>query len=295
MEMPSAIAVARFHSVVDGSAVFWQKIAGGFTAAEHWRVTFADGSTCFVKIAVGRQTSAWLRAEYLVYSQLEADFMPRLIAWSDQGGPPILVLEDLSDGYWPPPWQDGQVDAVLHMLSHVRATRLPLPRIASDSSDEGSGAWEQVAKDPLPFLSVGVCSSDWLNESMPALLAASKAAPVEGEELVHMDVRSDNICFVHNRGVLVDWNWAARGNGLLDIAFWAPSLEAEGGPAPEELLPNAAAWAAFVSGYIAARAGVTPLRDAVRVREVNLKQLRTSLAWAVRALDLPPLDGRLTD
>jgi hypothetical protein len=291
MDTPSAIAAARLQSVVASRPVEWRRVTGGYTAAEHWRVSLSDGSTCFVKIAVGRQTTAWLRAEYQVYSQLEADFMPRLLGWNDQGGPPLLVLEDLSEGYWPPPWEAGQVEAVLRMLSHVHATRLPLPKIAAASAD-GPDAWDQVAKDPMPLLSVGVCSSDWLEKSMPSLVAAAKEAPVEGDDLVHLDVRSDNICFLHGRGVLVDWNWAARGNGLLDLAFWAPSLQAEGGPAPEELLPNAAAWAAFVSGYIAARAGVTPLRDATRVREVNLKQLRTALAWAVRALHLPPLDGR---
>ena len=83
--------------------------------------------------------------------------------------------------------------------------------------------------------------------------------------------------------------------GSLDLAFWAPSLHAEGGPPPESLLPDAPAWAAFVSGYIASRAGVTPLRDAARVKAVQLRQLRTALPWAVRALSLPPLDGRLSD
>ena len=37
--------------------------------------------------------------------------------------------------------------------------------------------------------------------------------------------------------MLVDWNNACVGNALLDTASWLPSLEAEGGPAPEDILP----------------------------------------------------------
>ena len=295
MDSPSAITAARLQSFFGAiPVVFWQRVESGFTQAERWVVQFADGSSRFVKIAGGGRTAAWLRAEYQVYSQLDAAFMPRLLGWNDEGRAPFLILEDLSKGYWPPPWQPGQVEAVLKTLSFVHATSLPLPPAAVRIADNG-GAWDQVAKDPLPFLSVGACSRAWLDAALPTLLAASKEASLEGDDLVHLDIRSDNVCFIGTRTVFVDWNWTARGNGLLDVAFWAPSLHAEGGPAPEELLPDAPAWAALVSGFIAARAGITALRNAARVREVQLGQLRTALPWAVRALDLPPLDGRLAD
>jgi thiamine kinase-like enzyme len=53
--------------------------------------------------------------------------------------------------------------------------------------------------------------------------------------LLHFDVRSDNVCFAGDRAVLVDWNWAAIGNPVMDVAARLPSLHAEGGPPPEEI------------------------------------------------------------
>jgi aminoglycoside phosphotransferase (APT) family kinase protein len=118
------------------------------------------------------------------------------------------------------------------------------------------------------------------------LLAASEAADLGGSALLHLDVRSDNICFFHNHAILVDWNWACTGNPDLDLAFWLPSLEIEGGPLPETLLPAAPEMAAVVSGFFASQAGLTPIPDAPHVRTIQLAQLRSALPWAVRALGL---------
>jgi hypothetical protein len=91
--------------------------------------------------------------------------------------------------------------------------------------------------------------------------------------------------------VLVDWNLACLANPTLDLASWLPSLEMEGGPAPETILPGAGDFAAMMSGFFAARAGLPTIPDAPRVRAVQLQQLRSALPWAVRELGLEPLDG----
>ena len=106
-----------------------------------------------------------------------------------------------------------------------------------------------------------------------------------------MDVRSDNICFRDGRALLVDWNQTVLAHRDVDIACWLPSLHAEGGPAPEEILPDAGPLAAVISGYFAERAGKPVIPTAPRVRVVQKQQLRTALPWAVRSLGLPPLDG----
>ena len=89
----------------------------------------------------------------------------------------------------------------------------------------------------------------------------------------------------------MDWNQAVLAHPDYDVAFWLPSLHAEGGPAPEEILPDAGPLAAVISGFFAERAGKPPLPKAPRVRAVQRQQLATALPWAVRALGLPPLDG----
>jgi hypothetical protein len=91
--------------------------------------------------------------------------------------------------------------------------------------------------------------------------------------------------------ILIDWNFVCLGNPRFDVGFWLPSLEAEGGPPPETILPDAGDIAGLVSGFYACRAGLPLIPDAPRVRHIQQVQLKYALPWAVRALGLPPLDG----
>jgi hypothetical protein len=156
--------------------------------------------------------------------------------------------------------------------------------------DELAGCWHDVERDPEPFLSVGVCSRAWLEAQLPTLLDAAEEAPYEGDALLHLDVRSDNIALRDGVALLVDWNWACAGNPLLDRAAWCPSLQLEGGPAPEEIAPEAeaGAFAAALAGMWAARVGLPPPPTAdQRLREAQLAQLSVALPWACRALEIP--------
>ena len=57
------------------------------------------------------------------------------------------------------------------------------------------------------------------------------------------------------------------------------------------LLQDQPELAALLSGCWAWNAGKPPGDLGVLVRQVQLKQLRSALPWAARALGLPPLDG----
>ena len=117
-------------------------------------------------------------------------------------------------------------------------------------------------------------------------MEAAAEAQLDGDEFLHFDVRSDNLCLVDGRAVLVDWNLAARGNGKFDIAFWLPSLRLEGGPEPWEVLPGAGPLAAAVAGFFAVRAGLPPPSGAPSVREFQRAQAAVALPWAARELGL---------
>jgi hypothetical protein len=62
-------------------------------------------------------------------------------------------------------------------------------------------------------------------------------------------VRGANLCFAGERVLPLDWSYACRGNPCVDVAFWLPNLRAEGGPAPEEMLPDEPGLAASLSGF----------------------------------------------
>ncbi len=151
-----------------------------------------------------------------------------------------------------------------------------------------------VEKDPKPFLSLGLCTRAWLDLALPALVAASQSCALAGGQLLHADVRSDNIAIVDGRALLVDWNWACVGNARFDLAGWLPSLAVEDGPV-DELFPHdedAAGFAAVLSGFWAANAALPPPPTAnPDVRDLQRRQLVVALDWAAAALRLPPPDG----
>lgn len=266
----------------------------GYTPAIRARLTLSDGRRVFFKGATDEETASWLRQEVATYRALEgAPFLPLLLEVIDeQGERPAMLLEDLSEAHWPPHWRPGDVEAVLERLREVASWPAPphLPPMSEGTHGAVSG-WELVRDDPEPFLSLGLCSRDWLEAALPTLLAAQARVPQDGESLVHLDVRSDNLCFHPERGVLlIDWNWAARGIAEYDVAFWLPSLRLEGGPQPWEVLPGEGALASAVSGYFCSMAGQPPLPRAPQVRPFQLEQARVALPWAVHELGLPPLD-----
>jgi aminoglycoside phosphotransferase (APT) family kinase protein len=148
-----------------------------------------------------------------------------------------------------------------------------------------------VATDPEPLLSTGLCSREWLEASLPALAAASAACELGGDAFLHFDVRSDNLCFVGERVVLVDWNLAMVGNPLMDAVAWLPSLRLEGGPEPWKIVADSGGLAALIAGFFASRAGLPPPETAPTVREFQRRQAEVALPWAARELGLSPKLG----
>jgi hypothetical protein len=290
---PDPALIERIEALLGERTAGWQRVSRGYTPAARWLLRFTGGSA-FVKAGTTADTSAWLRSEAAFYQSVRAPFVPRFLGFEDAAGAPILLLEDLSKAQWPPPWDARRVELVLSALADVAATASPaeLPRLSA-ASDPRFRGWREVALEPEPFLALGLCSSEWLERCLPVLVAEEIAClPIcDGDSLLHLDVRSDNLCFDGDRTLLVDWNHACLGNALVDVAFWLPSLEFEGGPPPEEVAPEAGKLAALVSGFFAARAGLPNIPDAPFVRRVQREQLSTALPWAVRVLGLPRADG----
>ncbi len=267
----------------------------GYTPAERWVVTFEDGSTAFAKSGIDSVTSSpatWLRNEHRAYASIAADFMPRMLGFDDGGAQPLLLLEDLSAGTWPPPWNAALIEVVWRTLEQVAGTPAPAGALDLEAAQRARlSGWRRIELDPAPFLGLGLASEAWLRRALPPLLAASDAAVLGGDALVHFDVRSDNIYVLDGRATLIDWPDFSAGNPLFDRVAWLPSLRREGGPAPWDLIADSEGLAPLLAGYFAAQAGLPAIPTAPRVREVQRAQLEAALPWAIRELDLPPLDG----
>ena len=264
----------------------------GYTHTGRHRAVLGDGRSVFVKSAVDELSAGWLRLERIVYENVDALFLPRFLAYDEDGGLPVLVLEDLSDAYWPPPWRDGDVEAMRAALEDVAATSAPAGLTPIDAwASDWAGRWAAVATDPEPFLSTRVASREWLDAHLSAIQEAAAKAPVaDGTSLLHLDVRSDNAALTDRGALLVDWNWASRGNPLVDLVAWAPSLCLETGMRPEQVVEadGVGDIAALIAGVWARGVGLPPPPTAQpRVRELQLAQLRVMLPWACRSLGIP--------
>lgn len=284
---------ARIEAVVERRVITTKCApAGGFTLAERWVVILEDGSTRFVKVADDATSRRLIRAEAAILAELDDDYGAGFDGFDDHPLKPLLVLEDLTGSFWPPPWRPGDPERVLQTLQRVHASPAPDHLEDAEGLRPRLDGWTVVAEDPAPLLGLGLVTSGWLERNLDELVAVSARAPLAGDSLLHLDVRSDNLCFIGDRVVFVDWGLAARGNPDVDIAFWLTSLHAEGGPAPDDLFDGDPALAVFVAGSFASRAGLAPFRwGAGKIRMVQRAQLATALPWACRVAGLEPPDG----
>jgi Phosphotransferase enzyme family len=289
-QAPSRDDAARMERALRSRANTWRSVrAHGAETNRRWIVALDGGESAFVKIAATDEGADWLRNERTVYRALNgARFLPRLIGWHDDGERPALAIENLAEADWPPPWTPARIDSVRASLAEVARTPPPAALPSASQSQFDLNGWPEITADPGPFLDLGMCSAAWLERALPALYEAARRADLGGDSLLHMDVRSDNLCVIGDRAILIDWNWACRGNAAFDLAAWLPSLHAEGGPAPETIMPEAGAFAALLAGYFCAHAARPPIPLAPHVRPLQLAQARIALPWAARALGLPP-------
>ena len=223
---------------------------------------------------------------------------PVLLDVYDQGGWVALAF-DAIDGRVPRhPWDRAELDSVVKALEDIHRALTPSPAAHLEPArlffQNLFGGWAELAsaKDTS-----GLDPWCWKNLSRLAELEARWPEAIDGQTLVHGDIRSDNILISQAGPVFVDWPHAAVGTPVFDLIAWAPSVVLEGGPRPEELLaahgPSRSAdpdivsvLLAAVSGFFVARSlrpsppGLPTLRPFQAAQgEVALAWLRNRTAW----------------
>jgi len=253
----------------------------GFMAAHH-RATLADDTHIFIKEATTEFAMSVLESEALAYDAIgPKPFMPNVVAYDGQ----FLIIEDLAHAYWPPPWREHDLARVQAVLDEIVETRPP-GSLRELGPGPWPGSWDRIAEDPAPLLGLGLCSDDWLDQALD-LLITTDDCPLAGEVLVHGDFRSDNLCILNHRVIVVDWAAAAKGRPDYDRTSFAIATAVETGQLPERIAPNAdPALVATLTSTLACHAPdpqiPQPIRDQLEV------QLRVALPWCARVLDLPP-------
>jgi hypothetical protein len=195
---------------------------GGFSPGSADRVVCADGRRAFVKTATAAANPEVLaihRREAAVNGILPPGLpAPRFLGAVDTGEWMLLAFDDI-DGAQPGlPWSEGHIRATIAALELVR--RAPLDERADDVLTDAvrelaplTGAWARILDDPA-----GIAESE-IPRRAEAWADDDLLDGVHGDALVHYDIRADNTLIrPGGDALLVDWPWALRGAGWIDVA-----------------------------------------------------------------------------
>jgi hypothetical protein len=268
----------------------WRYVVAGHTHAEKWLVELADGRSVFVKAATESSARAQVEREAATLESVAAPYMPHLHGASTDESWSVLVLEDLTRAYWPPPYED-RGEALLESIKQVAATTPP-PGLQRRPEGRPFGTyWQRIADDPEPVLAHGLFSATWLEKAQPILHAAESSAQLAGDDFLHDDVWHGNVCYTERGAILIDWASASIGDHRIDVAYTLLSIRSAGAAPPPVEFPDEAAYAALLAGANAFQAA-QPVDESIKQESVLragwLHDLEYALEWACELLELPP-------
>lgn len=214
---------------------------GGFSPAAAVRLRTAAGRRAFVK-SVGPEPNAEAvgiyRSEAAIAAALpEAVPAPRLLTSFELDGWVTLVFEDVEGRHPAMPWRRDELDLVLDAIRRMGETLTPAPIDVPPVGERLDGAfrgWRQLLSEDTTGL------DPWALRHLGALaeLESGWAEGASGDTLLHSDLRADNLLISGDRVYVVDWPWACRGAAWFDVMAMLPSVAMQGGPPPQELLPD---------------------------------------------------------
>lgn len=271
---------------------------GGYSPSLAARCRLADGRVVFVKAVSPEQnpdSPEILRREAKVSAVLpEAAPAPKLLHVIDDGHWVVTVYEYVEGTLPSLPWSQSELAEVLEAtfaLAYIPAPTA-LPSVVERYGAMLTG-WRTLAGEP------GLDGLDpWARRHLDRLaeLEPGWEEVVSGAELVHGDVRSDNVLLGPGPTTFVDWSSACLGRTYFDVVSMLPSVALEGGGEPEEVLdrhgagrvdPDAVTAVVIAdAGYFMQRArlpdppGLPTVRAFQRAQgEVALRWLRHRLGW----------------
>ncbi len=289
---------------------------GGYGPSATFVLTLADGRRTFfkgtyplpedsaVRWSLGREEAVYRRLGHVI-----EPWAPTYLGSVRADGWHALLLESVG-GVPGLPWTRAKARRAIRSYAAFHASTLgrPLPAWLSRTSHrELAGLLRRIAGD---YVALGRLSAlagdrrgearDWLQRSTGALRRAEGALRLAAEPyaLLHLDTRSDNIRLEGDLLRIFDWPFAAVGPAELDVAAFAQSIEAEEGP-PSEVVT---CWyedvlalrsdvltgsVVGIAGFFADLAPRPPEPGLPRLRSIQRRQLKASLRWASRRLDLP--------
>ena len=282
--------------------------AGGFSPGIAARVQTVDGSRYFVK-AVGphpnRDSPGMHRREAQIVAAMPDDVaVPRLL-WShedEESGWVLLASQDIEGRHPHMPWRMDELDRVVDGLARIAEalTPSPLPVSLAGSArrafQRSINGWRQLAEGSPSDLDR---LDAWSRRNLDRLVEFESQAPeaVDGDTLLHLDVRADNILLAEDRVWLFDWASACVGAPWVDAVGFAPSVAMQGGPPPEQVIArhpaarstdpaHITAAVAAVAGYFTRGALQPPPPGLPTLREFQAAQGTVAREWVAQRAGL---------
>lgn len=221
----------------------------GFSPGVAARIETEDGQRVFVK-AIGTD----INPTSVNFHRREAaitKFFPKSapvpeLFWTlddkDDTGWVVLIFQNI-DGYNPPtPWHDDDLKRVMATLEALpralQSVTLP-PDLRATAKERFATAirgWNLIQNsldtdNPMPV-------DDWVQRHFSALidLENQAAEAVQGDAILHFDIRADNLLITDEQVWVIDFPHACVGADWLDIVLFAPSVTMQGGMLPDDLL-----------------------------------------------------------
>ena len=291
--MPDGVRAA-IDGIAGSPVVEAINLDGGFSPGPAARCTLSDGRVVFVKAAglgLNAVTPVMHRREAEVLAGLQDDVpAPQLIGMFDDGDWVALVIEWI-DGAMPvAPLGQDDVDRLLGLVERLSCIDGgPALQSCADAHPGLFGHWQQLIDQPIGGLDAWSCR----HLERLAGLEADVAGAIDGDRLVHLDFRSDNVIFATagpEHDVVVDWPGASVGAAWVDLVGLLPALELDGGPTPEEVFehhpvaraadPEAVtAFVASIAGYFTRMSLMPPPPGLPTVRLFQAAQGRVARRW----------------
>ncbi len=298
--MPGAV-LSALEGWLGSPVVSAASQAGGFSPGIASRIQTVDGGRYFVKGAgpvPNRDTPGMHRREAQVLAAMpDGVAVPRLL-WSyddEETGWVLLVFQDIEGRHPRMPWRIDELDRVMDGLARIAdaLTPSPIPVSLAGSArrafDRSINGWQQLAEGPPSDLDR---LDAWSRRNLDRLVELESQSPVavDGDTLLHLDVRADNILLAGNEVWLFDWASACVGAPWVEAIGFAPSVAMQGGLRPEQLLtrypaarsadPAAiTAAVAATAGYFTHRALQPPPPGLPTLREFQAAQGAVARDW----------------
>ena len=292
------------------------RVYGGYGPSATFRMRLADGRRVFLKgvSAASNDYMRWaLGQEERVYTRIAGLISPWAPAFNGSVRHRdwhVLLLEDLGPANVPP-WTRARTRVAMRSFAEFHEATIgdPMPRWLPRHRlwARFAHGWRQLARERGALAHAAALARGrqaearrWLERALPRLRAAAErlASAPRPFAILHLDTRSDNLRLQGDLLRIFDWPNACVGPHEFDVAQFALDPALEGGPSCEEAvaayrervpLRDAVldASVAAIAGFFASRAWQPPVPGLPRLRSIQRRALRVSLAWAARQLELP--------